>query len=226
MPAELVHGAIAEFKHRNQLVRMFVANAADAIQSQHFIGCFYEPEELSIIERHLVPGGVFLDVGANVGNHAIFVSKYCRQSEILVVEPNPESIRILIANMLLNGSNVMHFGVGLSDVPGVARVEVPENNLGAARMVSEAGGQISLVPGDSLFAHRKIDFIKMDVEGLELHALKGLERTIANSRPKMFVEVDNNNRDGFAAWCGEHNYRIEESFRRYTVNENFLIIPG
>jgi FkbM family methyltransferase len=154
------------------------------------------------------------------------VSKYCRQSEILVVEPNPESIRILMANILLNGSNIRHFGVGLSDVPGVARVEVPENNLGAARMVSEAGGQISLVPGDSLFAQRKVDFIKIDVEGLELHALKGLERTVANSRPKMFIEVDNNNRDGFAAWLGEHDYRVEESFRRYTVNENFLIIPG
>jgi len=226
MTADLLQGAVAEFVHRNQLVRMFVANPADTIQSHHANGAFYELEELSIIEGQLTPGGVFLDIGANVGNHAVFVAKYCRQSAILAVEPNPQAVRVLTTNLLLNRCEVQHFGVGLSDAPGTARAAIPVDNLGAARLISEAGGEISLVTGDSLFAHRRIDFVKMDVEGLELHVLRGMARTIAASRPKMFIEVDNENRAGFAAWCSENNYRIEGGFRRYTVNENFLVSPA
>lgn len=226
MSAELLQGAVAEFVHRNQLVRMFVANPADLIQGHHASGGFYELEELSIIEGQLAPGGVFLDIGANVGNHAVFVAKYCRPSAILTVEPNPQAVRVLTTNLLLNRCEVQHFGVGLSDAPGTARAAIPADNLGAARLISEAGGEISLVTGDSLFAHRRIDFVKMDVEGLELNVLRGLARTIAANRPKMFIEVDNENRAGFAAWCSENNYRIEGSFRRYTVNENFLISPA
>ncbi len=228
MPANLVPGIIAEFGYRGQTVRFFVRNLVDSIQNYHANGAFYEERELSIIEKHLKPNSVFLDVGSNVGNHAIFVAKYCQPSEVIVVEPNPEAAMLLRINLVLNrlSVDVSCIGVGFSDAEAKAQAAVPRNNLGGARMVETGEGQIPLVTGDSRFAERHVDFIKMDVEGLEMKALAGLERTIAASRPAMFIEVDDNNRVAFDAWLKAHDYAVAETFRRYPVNENFMVVPA
>jgi FkbM family methyltransferase len=223
----IIPGLICEFAVRGQAVRFFVRELADSIQNVHASGNFYELHELAIIERHLTPGGVFLDVGANVGNHAVFVAKFCAQREVIVIEPNPQAYALLRLNLMINKLDLdaRHLGLGLSDREQRADALVPVNNLGGAKMVPKEGGSLRLVAGDSLFAGRHIDFIKIDVEGHELETLVGLERTIAASRPKMFIEVDNENRAGFDAWLAQHDYEIRERFQRYAVNENFLVAP-
>lgn len=228
MSAKHTPGIICEFVCRRQVVRFFVSNLGDTVQNRHFNGGFYEAEELSIIEAHLKPGGVFLDLGANVGNHAVFVAKFCRPGTVILIEPNPEALRHLRANLLLNrlDLDVSHLGLGLSDLAESADVAWQPNNLGGARMTARAGGAIQLVTGDSLLADRCIDFMKIDIEGHEIKALNGLERTIAASRPKIFVEVDDENRPAFEAWRAAHDYTTLKTFRRYRINENVLIAPN
>ena len=227
MSATLVPGIVAEFGHRGRAVRFFVRNLADSIQNVHANGAFYEEPELAIIERHLKADSVYLDVGSNVGNHVVFVAKFCQPKEVIAIEPNPEAMMILQFNILLNRLTVdtHHLGLGLSDAETSAVAAIPRNNLGGARMVEKEGGSLKLVTGDSLFAGRHIDFIKLDVEGLELKALAGLEKTIAASRPAMFIEVDDQNRQAFDAWVSAHDYEVVENFRRYRVNENFMLLP-
>ena len=228
MAARHLPGIICEFGFRKRGFRFFVTNIADTIQNRHFNGGFYEPEELSIIEAHLAPGGVFLDLGANVGNHAIYVAKFCQQQAVILIEPNPEALRHLRTNLLLNqlDLDVSHLGLGLSDATGQAELAWDVNNLGGARMTTSPAGPIKLVTGDSLFADRHIDFMKIDIEGHEIRALEGLEQTIAASRPKIFVEVDNDNRPAFEAWREAHDYTTVKTFRRYQINENVLIVPA
>lgn len=213
-----------------QRIYFSVANAGDVIQKHHIEGAFYEPEELAIIARHFPIGGRFLDIGTNIGNHTLYVAKFLHASRVVCFEPNPEAIALLQSNVALNGIgdvvDLRHLGIGLSDhVAENLGIKAPSRNLGAGRMV-EGEGSLRLERADALLAGESFDLIKIDVEGMELQVLGGLSGLLVKARPKMFVEVDNANADGFADWVAANGYRVIESFRRYRANINHLIGPA
>jgi FkbM family methyltransferase len=205
-----------------------VVNPRDEIQKHHLAGAFYEPEELAIIARHFPLGGRFLDIGSNVGNHTLYVAKFLRAGRIVVIEPNPAAIEVLESNIMLNGIqrqvDAQHLGVGLSDHAGEgAGMRVPVRNLGGSRVV-EGGGDIRLARADELLAGETFDLIKIDVEGMELAVLAGLEGLLG-SKPPLFVEVDTANDTAFHDWCARTGYAVLERFQRYARNVNYLVGP-
>ena len=54
--------------------------------------------------------------------------------------------------------------------------------------------------------------LKIDVEGMELEVLAGAERVIAESRPKIFIEIVNRNTMAFMAWLERADYRVTRIF--------------
>jgi len=224
-------GSVVTTTIEGREIRFFVANEQDVIQRHHAQGEFYEPEELAIIGRHCPAGAHFVDIGANVGNHAIHVAAFLAPGSVLVLEPNPPAAEILRLNVLLNGlSGVVDtslLGIGLAGAEGVAAAVGGRNNLGGTRMVPGApDGTIPLRTGDSLLAGRAVNVLKIDVEGMEMEVLGGLAGTIATRRPAIFIEVHNRNAREFRAWAAAQGYRITETFRRYPSNENFMAVPG
>jgi FkbM family methyltransferase len=223
-------GSIVRVKIQEREIAFFVTDGNDLIQRQHSFGKFYEPEEIGIISEYFQRGGIFADIGANVGNHTIYVAKYLEPRRIVVIEPNPAVLPILKANIALNGLQQIvddsSLGYGISDKAGRAFAQAPSDNIGAARMrPTDDSGPIPLVAGDSLLKGRRIDFMKIDVEGMELRALAGLAATIADQRPRIFIEVEDVNRQGFDVWVSEHGYKVMQMFRRYKTNENFMLLP-
>ena len=75
-------------------------------------------------------------------------------------------------------------------------------------------------------AKAKVDFIKIDVEGMEMQVLGGLAQTLERCRPVIFIEVDEANRADFLDWVEANHFDIAATFRRYPVNENFLLKPA
>ena len=214
-----------------QPVLFAVRNPEDVIQQHHMRGRFYEEPELEIIRAAFRPGGTFLDIGANVGNHALFVAMFLHPRQVIAVEPNPMAYDNLLANVLMNRvEHLLDFawlghGVAAEEAEGYGIV-VPKGNLGAGHLVRGADeGAIPVTTGDRIVGDRKIDFIKMDVEGMEMQALAGLAGVVARDRPKMFIEVDDRNRAAFLEWVDANGYRIEDQLRRYKTNENFLLCP-
>ena len=117
-----------------------------------------------------------------------------------------------------------HLGIGLPDVAATGRLDAPVGKLAAGRTaITGAPDGVKLVPGDSVLLQRAVDFIKLDVEGMELQALAGLERTIARWRPRISIEVDDGNVSAFKEWLVRHHYASERTYRRYRVNENYLV---
>jgi FkbM family methyltransferase len=212
-----------------QPIYFTITNRRDVIQKKHLRGEFYEPQELEIIRRHFKPGGVFCDIGTNIGNHTLFALKFLYASQAILVEPNPAAIAILLSNLQLNGvedrCDLSHLGFGLSDrvEKGLAMV-AHDNNLGGGRMVAGEGA-LQTRRGDDLLGSTHVDFIKIDVEGMELQALRGLSGVIAACRPVMFVEVDNVNATAFGDWVNENGYAVRTNHKRYRMNENYLIGP-
>lgn len=199
----------------------------DPIQRNNRAGRFYEHKELHYLRDAFPPGGTFVDIGANIGNHSLFFALFAKASRVIPIEPNPVSYRLLIANVLCNRLldivDLSRLGVGVSDTKGTGfAIEDRARNIGAARLVPGAG-TITALPGDALFQGETPNLIKIDVEGMELLALKGLSETIARCRPRLFVEVDDLNVAGFHQWCRDSDYAIERVWQRYKTNKNMLV---
>src|SRR4051812_21334268 len=102
MPVTQIPGILANWTYNDVPLSWFVANSSDPIQNRHLRGMFFEPDELAIIAKHCPRGAKFVDVGANVGNHAVFMEKIHNAAEVIVFEPNPDAIKLLRLNLLLN----------------------------------------------------------------------------------------------------------------------------
>ncbi|MDA8746983.1 FkbM family methyltransferase [Litoreibacter sp.] len=201
----------------------------DPIQRNHRRGQFYELKELRLISRWFPKGGVFVDIGANVGNHSLFVARFLQPAAVIPFEPNPLAYKLLRANVHLNGwSDVfdlrhLGFGVSAGAASGYA-MEKRDRNLGGAKML-EGEGEIEVRSGDEMLSGVAPSMIKIDVEGMEMDVLSGLEATVTTFMPPMMVEVDDENADAFGTWVKAHGYKTQRQLRHYKTNENFFIVP-
>ena len=228
---ERIAGTVVRTVIEGQSVSFFVTTERDTIMGQNAYGYFYEVEELAIIAQHFRPGSIMLDVGANIGNHTIYAAKFLGARQIICIEPNPEAITILRINVDLNQLHgqvdLRYLGLGLSDSPGAAVIaRTIAMNLGGVALAPQAGGSIRLLAGDDLLQGQPIDFIKIDVEGMELAVLNGLKRTITECRPGIFVEVDNAHAAAFHALTERFGYVTVDRFNRYGTMENFMLVPS
>jgi FkbM family methyltransferase len=213
-----------------QPVRFAVAEPDDLIQSHHLGGRFYEWQELSIIARHFPAGGTFCDIGANVGNHTVYAGLFLSPARIVVFEPNPVAIRVLELNILLNGLERMvdsgHLGIGLGAALGHASMTTPERNLGGNTLDPDnPDGATEIRTGDACLAGMSVDFLKIDVEGMEVPVLEGLAETIGRCRPAIFIEVLDERADALSAWCEANGYETVETYRRYVTCKNLMLKP-
>lgn len=228
-PAQTVfhgHSNIIKTVVNGKSVFFLQTHFRDVIQRQHQAGQFYEQEELQLVRRYFRPGGVFCDIGANVGNHSLYVGLFLSPSKIICFEPNPAIIPTLRANILLNGlegiCNLDHLGVGLSStVQEGMGMRFGQRNLGAARFVPDSG-DLKVVPGDSVLKDEAPDFVKIDVEGMEIEVLQGLKQTLARSKPVIFVECQNANLESLTDLLGSWGYSKKDDWRRYEQNINLI----
>ena len=202
----------------------------DPIQRKWRKGLFYEPKEMEAIEAHFPEGGIFVDIGANVGNHSLYVAAFKAPTKVIPFEPNPDAYRLLLANIAINDFqdrfDLGHLGVGLSDKPqeGLEMVFQPRN-LGGSKMASTGEGDLTVVVGDEALAGVDPDMVKIDVEGMEMQVLRGLEKTIGRARPVLMLEIDDLNLEAFRAWIAPFDYETVEEVRRYQNNTNFVLVP-
>ena len=159
---------IATFVLQGQTLSFFVADPADLVQQCHARGQLYEAEELEMIRRHF-HGGVFVDIGANVGNHLVYALKVLNASSAVAFEPNPTANAILRVNIALNelGDKTTVHAIGLSSTQGRASLQSQQfHNLGSARLVTGTGDLV-VQRGDAVL-EGPVSFIKIDTEGMEM----------------------------------------------------------
>jgi FkbM family methyltransferase len=135
-----------------------------------------------------------LDVGANIGNHSLYLADIFKK--VVAFEPNPLTKSMLEINLALNGvENVDVRAVALASKPGKEMLRFGFANLGAAHLASiDADGdersiEVELAAGDDVIDQSdRIGFIKIDVEGAELLVLKGLMQTLRRHQPIVAIE--------------------------------------
>jgi FkbM family methyltransferase len=142
----------------------------------------YNAEELDFLRAHTPVGGVFVDVGANVGTYALALAGHVGTGgRVIAIEPHPVTHARLAFNRDASGATqvtLVAAAAGPSD--GQLMIETDGGNLGASHIVSgEARGNAIKVPSwrlqrileDARVSH--VDALKIDVEGYEDRVLTG-----------------------------------------------------
>lgn len=170
----------------------------DGIGDQLLLGSF-EVNERQFVERFLAPGMVVLDVGAHAGYYTILASKIVGRSGcVFAFEPSARERGRLRWHLWLNRcSNVRVEPVALADHAGTGELFVFDrttgcNTLRAADSRSAVRVTVPIKTIDEFFAagtFTAVDMVKMDIEGAELAALRGAERTFREARPALLCEV-------------------------------------
>lgn len=190
--AELGPEKVLRFIHEDKLVRMFVPYAnVDQIQAYVVEAMnFYEANALKKTARYIGRDSVVLDAGANIGNHMIYFAHILGAAKVISVEIMRQTFELLSRNVELNGlTNVTLHNVGLGATAGKADLFSQSlSNLGATTMRAGETGFYDLVTIDSL-ALDKVDFIKIDVEGMHLDVLAGARETLRRHRPYVWLEL-------------------------------------
>lgn len=198
------------------------------------------------------PGPIsFVDVGANVGHHSLFMSGLV--DEVIAFEPFPSVLHELRSKLAINHvRNVRVVPVGLSDsdqeLPYFASTGA---NSGIGSFLEhgtaqyEAASTLSVRQGDPLFEQLgvpRIDILKVDVEGFEPQVLRGLRNRIARDRPIILTELMNSTRANFGSeqglraclYAGALFYGVEGPFNKrsyrltpftFTGTDEILILP-
>lgn len=142
--------------------------------------------------------GLFLDIGAHVGHYTLRAAR--AGHSVIAVEANPETAGRLFANVLLNGLDTRVRIIGhpaWSQHESMRWKPYHEGSMaarnGSGRVYPDpAGGLWPVVLDDELDTHGripKIDVVKIDTEGSELHVLRGMRSTLKHHRPVLWIEL-------------------------------------
>ena len=171
----------------------------DVIERSLHVGGEWDRHVLEALRVHLRPGDTFVDVGANIGYFTLFASRLVGTSgRVVAIEPAQGNLARLCDHLAMNQSaNVLVVSTAAGSSHGVPFLHLPTpNNNGAANLrpaVGGAGHAVFQAPLDELFESCDVrpQLIKLDIEGFELEALRGLKRTLERHAPVVVCELTN-----------------------------------
>ncbi|MBP2316095.1 FkbM family methyltransferase [Azospirillum soli] len=156
--------------------------------------------EITFLLQFIESGATVIDVGTNVGTHALaFAKKVGPSGTVLCFEPQRIIFQGLCGSMALNGvSNVYAFNCALSGKDGfLAEQKIDyaagDQNFGAVVFTYETveSGDFTAVPVRRLddFQIRSCSLLKIDAEGMEHEVLGGADRLLSTVRPLIYAEA-------------------------------------
>lgn len=165
----------------------------------------YEKNVTDVLISHLKDDTHFLDIGACIGYFSLLVAVRCPHGRVFSFEPDPNNFRLFKASIAINGleSRITLYqkAVSDSDRPIFFSDLGYADNLGARftakgedilKKHSVKGAtqprEVQAVCLDSLLANERIDLVKVDIEGYEPNAFRGMEALLRKNRPVIITE--------------------------------------
>lgn len=212
---------------------------------------FYRREKpsLDLILNKMPSNGTFIDIGANIGEYSLVISKN-KNAISYAFEPVNKTITLMKKNVEINNLNnkIKLHKIILSDNDGSEKITT---NLFGRNHISNRNNKNSKTVKsqrlDSFIKEKNmknIDFIKIDVEGAEIKVLKGAIESIKKFKPKVIIEINNNHLKKFNSSSKEIfkifnslNYKCEfeltnESIKKFdiekanfNITKNYYFIP-
>jgi FkbM family methyltransferase len=193
-------GGILNFEYHGETFYFYLPFKRDVIQSYMIYNkTFYELAQLEELRKYIKDSGIeintIIDVGANIGNHTIYLTKMLGALHTYSFEPFEPAYDTLVDNICLNKLcfEVSAYNIALGDNDMPAKVfytnSVHEkDNIGNTKIMQCPEGDMKVSVLDDINIPNKIDFMKIDVEGFEARVILGAKETILRDKPLIWVE--------------------------------------
>jgi len=224
---------IADKAYKKRLHNNFymLLNPTEHIQQQLFwYGC-YEKELGDLLKKMLRPNDVFIDIGANIGYFSLLSATISPSVKVISFEPVKDLFQKMKENFSINNSKnivAINTAVGETNEQHELFLSAPDNlGMSSFHQPENYSGRkekVEVIVFDDWFKTSgltKIDLIKLDIEGSELAALKGMRAVLIEQRPVLIVEINPKTLSLFGLKpldiC---NYLIQLNFEVFLISEN------
>lgn len=235
----VTNAVVVDTEHGRMIVNRYDLNQTEALFRHGKALDHREVDFVAGVLGALHTDPVVLDVGANFGTWSLGLARRIGNGVVHAFEAQRIIFNMLAGTTALNGLLNVHchnLAIGAED----GRLEVPQYdyyrqmNFGSVEFGREQGERlfqerghdparleyVSMRSIDSLDFPR-VDFIKLDIEGMEEDAVRGAERTLRRDEPLMFVEVLKCDRDSLRARLEALGYTA-----RHLNEDNVFCVPA
>jgi len=174
---------------------------------------------------------IIIDAGAYIGDSSFVFNRYFRPERIYAIEPDNNNYKILRESLIVNKmKNVVPLKLALYKRNGYLNFE-SGNFLSSALTNNEKGNLVKVVTIDTLVENlnlKRLDFVKMDIEGSEFDALKGSVGVLRTFKPDLLIAVYHKGSHLFEmpAWLKEnfpyYNFRFVAMNAASPVIERYI----
>ena len=155
----------------------------------------FEQREIDIACKFIRDNATVLDIGANIGIHALHFSRAAKSGMVVAFEPQPKTFALLKKNIDQNNvSNIIPLNLAVDTSSKFSEFYVMSDDAysslidtGRKALVDKI--QVLCTTVDSLIGNIDIDFVKIDVEGLEFNVLQSMDGLISRCMPIIFCEI-------------------------------------
>ena len=187
----------------------------------------WEPQVRNVFRFH--KDMIFLDVGAHIGKYTIrAASKIGKNGKIISIEPNEDNFRILIQNLKLNQiKNCIPLNVAAYSNDTELELFVGSDSAkhSIVEKLDRGSKKVKARALDNVLSElniKKVDFIKIDVEGAEYDVIKGLEKTLTNQNPKLFIEILKKDQEKVLNYLKQKGYHEHVLYQLVTFKEGLM----
>ena len=173
---------------------------SDHIQQQLFWYGYYEKELGDLVKKIVRLNDVFIDIGANIGYFSLLSATISSSVKVISFEPVKDIFQKMKENFSINDcKNIEAINAAVGEINELRELFVSDaDNLGMSSFhqpenYSGRKEKVEVVVIDDWFntsGLSKIDLIKLDIEGSELAALKGMKGVLEKQKPVLLVEIN------------------------------------
>lgn len=155
----------------------------------------YEPLVTAALARLVTSGFHCADVGANIGYTTLLLADLAgADGTVVAFEPLPENAERIRRNVALNGigARVQVVEVAVADHEEAVDLHLAGSTFEASILQDRPRGSALSVAAttlDAYFANRRLDFVKIDIEGAERLAVRGMRNVLRTQKPTLVVEL-------------------------------------
>ncbi len=184
-----------------------------------------EAKELNMISRYLADGGVFVDIGANIGYYALNAALLGAE-KVIAIEPNPAILARLHDNIAINdlSSKITVRDVAVGAKKGVVNLTIADSDFGSSSIIDRSVGanhiSVPILPLIEILRKETVamaSVIKIDIEGMEDRALfPYFEAIKPENYPKLIVMEDGINihwERNILSWLVANGYSSKQRTR-------------
>ena len=196
--------------------------AYGGVHSELFLHSIREEVATKYFMHKLNKNMTVVDIGANIGYYALLEARTCKK--VYAIEPAPNNYQSLIENIKLNNyQNIETSMIAIGDKEGDIQFKLSKTPNWHKIAVNGNGDiTVPITTLDKFLKGKKVDIIRMDVEGYEANILEGMGDIMKNNHLLMFIETHNDLMAGY----GKSLRLFYELLARYNYYLNYSVIQG